>query len=236
MEKEMMEKVNEILKAKGKRELSVDELDQVVGGDQPIIYHIGQCTSEEDINYYVYTFIASIEKELYLLQTRILPPESGLRRFLEGKKTDKLNKIDVWHFACFQMWLNLKWIYFQESKARSVSQNSDLSEEEKISFVDSELKTEMSLESDDNRIDELINDRLTLRSEEMKRCMALSRIMTEEDVSINHNDYEEVKKQIQEESEDSIKETILSLLPESSLSFFLLLLFYYHLLPLLHFY
>ena len=61
MEKEMMEKVNEILKAKGKRELSMDELDQVVGGDQPIIYHIGQCTSEEDINYYVYTFIASIE-------------------------------------------------------------------------------------------------------------------------------------------------------------------------------
>ena len=47
---------------KDMRELSLDEMDKVSGGAQPIIYHIGQCTSEEDINYYVYTYIASIEK------------------------------------------------------------------------------------------------------------------------------------------------------------------------------
>ena len=206
-----------------------EDMEKVVlwlyGSNESTTISAKECILRTQSDYKSFTlswpeFIASIEKELYLLQTRILPPESGLRRFLEGKKTDKLNKIDVWHFACFQMWLNLKWIYFQESKARSVSQNSDLSEEEKISFVDSELKTEMSLESDDNRIDELINDRLTLRSEEMKRCMALSRIMTEEDVSINHNDYEEVKKQIQEESEDSIKETILDITNSKNLDDF----------------
>ena len=32
MDKEMMAKVNEVLKANGKRELSMDELDKVVGG------------------------------------------------------------------------------------------------------------------------------------------------------------------------------------------------------------
>ena len=32
MDKEMMAKVNEILKANGRRELSLDELDKVVGG------------------------------------------------------------------------------------------------------------------------------------------------------------------------------------------------------------
>ena len=34
MDKEMMDKINEILKAKGKRELSMDELDKVVGGSE----------------------------------------------------------------------------------------------------------------------------------------------------------------------------------------------------------
>ena len=32
MDKEMLAKINEVLKANGKRELSLDELDQVVGG------------------------------------------------------------------------------------------------------------------------------------------------------------------------------------------------------------
>ena len=32
MDKEMMEKVNEVLKARGKRELSMDEMDRVSGG------------------------------------------------------------------------------------------------------------------------------------------------------------------------------------------------------------
>ena len=35
MDKEMMDKINEVLKAHGKRELSMDELDQVVGGVDP---------------------------------------------------------------------------------------------------------------------------------------------------------------------------------------------------------
>lgn len=61
MDKEMMNKVNDVLKAKGMRELSMDEMDKVNGGGDGIIYHIGQCTSEEDINSYVYDFVASIE-------------------------------------------------------------------------------------------------------------------------------------------------------------------------------
>ena len=32
MDKEMMDKINEVLKANGKRELSMDEMDKVVGG------------------------------------------------------------------------------------------------------------------------------------------------------------------------------------------------------------
>ena len=35
MDKEMMGKVNEFLKASGKRELSLDEMDKVVGGVDP---------------------------------------------------------------------------------------------------------------------------------------------------------------------------------------------------------
>ena len=35
MDKEMMGKVNELLKANGKRELSLDEMDKVVGGVDP---------------------------------------------------------------------------------------------------------------------------------------------------------------------------------------------------------
>ena len=33
MKKEMMDKINEVLKAKGKRELSLDEMDKVSGGN-----------------------------------------------------------------------------------------------------------------------------------------------------------------------------------------------------------
>ena len=40
MEKEMMDKVNELLKANGKRELSMDEMDKVVGGENCLEYYV----------------------------------------------------------------------------------------------------------------------------------------------------------------------------------------------------
>ena len=62
MDKEMMAKVNEILKANGRRELSLDELDKVVGG-------AGECFNARDIRteevlyFYVYVFLGTVEKQ-----------------------------------------------------------------------------------------------------------------------------------------------------------------------------
>ena len=54
-----MEKVNEFMKANGRCELNMEEADQVVGG---LITSIHQCTCEDDINNYVFVFLASMEK------------------------------------------------------------------------------------------------------------------------------------------------------------------------------
>ena len=61
MDKEAMAKVNEILKASGRQELSMDELDQVVGGAGEC-FNVQDIRTVDDLNYYVYTFIASMEK------------------------------------------------------------------------------------------------------------------------------------------------------------------------------
>ena len=62
MDKDMMGKVNEAMKANGMRELSLDEMDMVNGGNQEIIYSVHQCGTEEQLISYVYTFLASMEK------------------------------------------------------------------------------------------------------------------------------------------------------------------------------
>ncbi len=59
MDNELFAKINEFLKANGKRELSEDELDQVVGG---MITDINQIQTEKDIYEYVYVFLAPIDK------------------------------------------------------------------------------------------------------------------------------------------------------------------------------
>ncbi len=46
MDKELMEKINEVLKANGKRELNPDELDQVVGGSFSYNKSTGMCVVE----------------------------------------------------------------------------------------------------------------------------------------------------------------------------------------------
>ena len=43
MDKEMMAKVNDFMKANGRRELSMDELDQVVGGSFQYDHSTGMC-------------------------------------------------------------------------------------------------------------------------------------------------------------------------------------------------
>ena len=50
MDKEMMAKVNEVLKANGRRELSLDEMDKVSGGNVGGITVNGIWTSEDEIN------------------------------------------------------------------------------------------------------------------------------------------------------------------------------------------
>ncbi len=59
MDKEMKAKIDEILKANSRRELSMDEMDKVSGG---ACYDVKDFKTEEDINYYVYTFIAGVEQ------------------------------------------------------------------------------------------------------------------------------------------------------------------------------
>ena len=61
MDKEMMNKVNEVLKANGRRELSMDEAAQVSGGAGEC-YSIYDIRTEDDAWYFVYTFVASMEK------------------------------------------------------------------------------------------------------------------------------------------------------------------------------
>ena len=58
MDKDMMAKVNEVLNANGKRELSLDELDQVVGG-----FNVGgkMVTTEADVDWFVYDFVKNYE-------------------------------------------------------------------------------------------------------------------------------------------------------------------------------
>ena len=60
MDKEMLAKVNEILKAHGKRELTMDETDQVTGGG--LKFDNFEINTREDLNYFVYTIIAAYEE------------------------------------------------------------------------------------------------------------------------------------------------------------------------------
>ena len=71
MDKNVEMFVNEFLASHGRQELSMDEAEQVVGGETitvidgvRIITSVRQFESESDIDYYVYTFLASMEKAL----------------------------------------------------------------------------------------------------------------------------------------------------------------------------
>ncbi len=66
MEKEMMEKVNEILKANGRRELSMDELDKVTGGG--LLIGPYNLSTPEDLN----SFIDDFCKPIYDMSPDIL--------------------------------------------------------------------------------------------------------------------------------------------------------------------
>ena len=60
MDKEMMDKVNEILKKNGKRELSLDELDKVVGGETSAAMN-SLLDDPEAVRSFVYDVIAPID-------------------------------------------------------------------------------------------------------------------------------------------------------------------------------
>ena len=70
MDKEMMGKVNELLKANGKRELSLDEMDKVVGGVDPEYeaqaYKLGMTL----VDAYPYDIAASVYCDMFGLSQR----------------------------------------------------------------------------------------------------------------------------------------------------------------------
>ena len=70
MDKEMMGKVNELLKANGKRELSLDEMDKVVGGVDPEFeaqaYKLGMTL----VDAYPYEIAASVYCDMFGISQR----------------------------------------------------------------------------------------------------------------------------------------------------------------------
>ena len=62
MDKDMMAKINEALKANDRRELSLDELDKVVGGAGEC-FNAQDIRTDEELNFYVYVFLGTIEKQ-----------------------------------------------------------------------------------------------------------------------------------------------------------------------------
>lgn len=61
MDKETKAKVDEFIKSQSMRELSLDELDNISGGTGEC-FDAQKIRTEEDLYYYVYVFIGSIEK------------------------------------------------------------------------------------------------------------------------------------------------------------------------------
>ena len=64
MDKEMMAKVNEILKANGRRELSLDEMEQVVGGadfkyDGTYVYYMGIKETRDEFSSHIFDMAGS---------------------------------------------------------------------------------------------------------------------------------------------------------------------------------
>ena len=62
MDKDMMAKINEALKANDRRELSLDALDKVVGGAGEC-FNAQDIRTDEELNFYVYVFLGTIEKQ-----------------------------------------------------------------------------------------------------------------------------------------------------------------------------
>jgi len=63
MDKELMDKMNEALKANGKRELSLDEMDKVSGGNQGLEYYTlidGSKVTETELTHSFQTLTAQI--------------------------------------------------------------------------------------------------------------------------------------------------------------------------------
>lgn len=51
---------------------------------------------------------AYLDGNIRKLTQNILPPDSGLRRFLCGRSKERPNKTDFWHYTCFSIWLGIQ--------------------------------------------------------------------------------------------------------------------------------
>ena len=165
-------------------------------------------------------FIKSISGDLNLLKDEILPPDSGLLRFLKGKRIVHQNIVDAWHFVCFEFWTDLKLLLYQERKGYELLQSDDISPERVVSFLDGEYKREMNLATDDERIDSIMHDRLSLISEETKRMlrMFIAHCNGDDDTRV---DYLDALRFIKEENEDSIKDFVSDLMQDDDPNVFM---------------
>ena len=102
MDKEMMAKVNEVMKANGKRELSMDELDKVVGGSiekgvgpGTIIYN-GGLIGEAEFNA---IYISLTKNVSFDVAIQVLQAETGFwctqMRGVGNMSSDPVNDINV---------------------------------------------------------------------------------------------------------------------------------------------
>ena len=113
MDQEMMKKVNEVLKANGRRELSMDEADQVVGGkaipgpEKGTVYLNGILTSEPDFNqvYYDITrcFGYDVAIQFFYQSTGYTCSEMSPSYHFQGDKSD----MDKMGIVLHRFWLNM---------------------------------------------------------------------------------------------------------------------------------
>ena len=109
MEKEMMEKVNEILKANGRRELSMDEVENVVGGSFSYDRATGMCTinggtpvTAREFSNFIYTLASTYDSSVAIDTlaeiTGFWDQEMAKPKVLSGQEAIDYMEIIMAHF------------------------------------------------------------------------------------------------------------------------------------------
>ena len=106
MDKDAMAKVNEVLKANGKRELSMDEMDKVVGGTDVLVN--GTVKSEGEVYDLAMAMVDSfgydVAADAFCTMTGLDPYE--IKRTRKGGCSDKEN-MQLLVYRCMQIYDNI---------------------------------------------------------------------------------------------------------------------------------